>query len=67
MHSCSIDTSDQRTLVNLEELGDVEIDKDIMQFGKESEYPYMHKLYKSILQIHLYRDATLARYDWHPV
>jgi hypothetical protein len=60
---CSIDMTDQRTLVNFRELGDVEIDSDILQFIQESEYPYMHKLYKSVLQIHLYRDKTLAHYD----
>jgi len=60
---CTIDMTDYRTLVNLAELGDVLIDPDILQFIRESEYPYMHKLYKSILQIQLYRNTTLTHHD----
>jgi hypothetical protein len=60
---CTIDPADHRTLINLTELGEIDIDSDILQFIAESEYPYMHGLYKSVLQLHMYRDRTLAHYD----
>lgn len=60
---CSIDPTDLRTLVNLTELGELQMDPDILTFIRESEYPYLNKLYKSILQLHLYRDTHLAHYD----
>lgn len=60
---CSIDPTDRVSLVNLNELAELQLDPDILQFIRESEYPYVHKLYKSVIQIHLYRRLTLAHYD----
>jgi hypothetical protein len=55
----SVDT-DKRSLVNLNELGDIVIDPDILQFIKESEFPYITKDYKSILKLSLYRNEFLT-------
>lgn len=55
----SVDT-DKRSLVNLRELGDIVLDEDILQFIKESEYPYITKDYKSILKLSLYRNNNLT-------
>ncbi len=54
---------DKRTLINLNELGDIVLDKDILQYIKEVEYPYLGKIYQSPFHISLYRDKFLARDD----
>lgn len=54
---------DKRTLINLEELGDITLDADILQYIKEVEYPYLGKIYQSPFHISLYRDKYLARDD----
>lgn len=56
MALCEVDTNDKKTLLNLNELGSLVMDKDILQFIKEVEYPYICKLYKSIINISLYRN-----------
>lgn len=55
-----VDETDKQTLFALNDLGDYEIDPDIMQFIQESEYPYIGKIYESILHIDLYRGQYLA-------
>lgn len=55
-----VDIIDNRTLFNLDELGSFVIDPDIMAFIKGSEYPYICKLYKSIIQVELYRNEFLT-------
>jgi hypothetical protein len=57
---CELDLSDKRYLLDLNELGDVGIDPDIMDFIINSEYAYMGKTYKSILQLHLYQHEKQA-------
>lgn len=57
---CELDLTDRKYLLNLKELGDVGIDPDIMDFIIHSEYPYMGKTYKSILQLHLYQHEKQA-------
>lgn len=54
---------DKRTLFNLNELGDYIIDSDILKFIKEVEYPYITKLYKSVISLDLYRNEKLAITD----
>lgn len=56
---CEVD-ADKHTLLNLNELGDIAVDVDVMQFIKESELQYMGKAYFSILNLSLYRDKFLA-------
>lgn len=56
MALCEVDTNDKKSLLNLNELGSLIMDKDILQFIKEVEYPYICKLYKSIINISLYRN-----------
>lgn len=56
MALCEVDITDNKTLLNLNELGDIIIDKDIMEFIKGVEYPYICKLYSSIINVTLYRN-----------
>lgn len=51
---------DKRTIVNLKDLGDFVIDQDILDFIIQSEYPYICKQYKSILNLGLYRNEFLT-------
>lgn len=52
---CELDLNDKKNLLNLNELGDVVLDQDIINFIQTSEYPYITKLYQSIIQINLYK------------
>jgi hypothetical protein len=56
---CEVD-QDKKTLCNLRELGDVALDEDILKFIQDSEYPYLSKLYQSILHVDLYRNEFLT-------
>lgn len=51
-----VDERDKVSLLNLDELGDICIDLDVMTFIKESEYPFICNRYKSILQLNLLLD-----------
>lgn len=51
---------DNSSLLNLGELGDYILDKDILDFIRNVEYPYVCSLYKSIIHINLYRNEQLA-------
>ena len=50
----SIDASNPAFLFNLNELGDIQIDPDVLLFIKESEYPYLGTDYQSIICMCLY-------------
>lgn len=56
---CEVDT-DNKTLLNLLELGDYEIDNDILEFIIQSERPYIVQMYKSILNLDIYRNNQLS-------
>ncbi len=58
---CFLD-EDKKTLANLNELGDVYIDEDILAFLK-SEYRYLNKPYLSIFQVTHYQDGIMRPYD----
>lgn len=60
---CQISLDDLRYLVDLRELGDICLDKDILEFIKKVEYPFITRPYKSILNLSLYRSMSLARED----
>lgn len=47
---------DKRTLLGLKELGDIELDSDVLEFIQGIEYPYITKLFKSIIYVGLYKD-----------
>lgn len=51
-----VDTTDKKSLLNLKELGSIVLDKDVLEFIQGIEYPYITKLYKSILHVSLYRN-----------
>lgn len=59
---CQVD-ADKKTLVNLNELGDIALDSDILQFIRTVEYPYITKLYKSVIHLSLYRNTHLTHTD----
>lgn len=50
----SVDETDKKTLINLNDLGDVMIDPDIMEFIKGGEWRYICKQFKSIISLTLY-------------
>jgi len=51
---------DKRTLLNLNELGDIVLDKDILDFIRNGEYRYIGNLYKSMIHVSLYRNEHLT-------
>jgi hypothetical protein len=51
---------DKRTLLDLNDLGDFMIDKDIMKFIKEVEWPYITKQYLSVFYLSLHRNQFQA-------
>lgn len=55
---CSVDLADKKILLNLNELDSYTFDADVLEFIK-SEYPYMTAMYKSILNIALYKWSSL--------
>ena len=55
-----VDTVDKKSLFNLKELGDVKMDDDILEFIQMSEYPYIGKRNKSIVQAFLFRNSNLV-------
>lgn len=59
---CEVDT-DKKTLCNLNELGEIALDEDILTFIREKEYPYLTKLYQSILHVDLYRNEFLTNFN----
>lgn len=56
---CQVDP-DFKTLLNLKELGDITIDKDILSFISQSEYAYLDKPNESVYRLELYRGKNLA-------
>jgi hypothetical protein len=57
---CQLTLQDKKTLINLKELGTIALDKSIIDFIEKSEYPYIGKLYQSILQVTIYRSMSCA-------
>lgn len=60
---CETDLETQKELFNLNDLGDVILDQDILDFIAVSEAPYITRLYESIFNIALYRGNFLAGND----
>lgn len=51
---------DKQTLFNLKELGDYDIDPDILEFIEKSEFPYICKQFHSMVYLSFYRDQFLT-------
>lgn len=52
-----VNETDKLSLINLEnDLEPYVFDEDILQFIKESEYPYIGKIYESVLHLGLYKN-----------
>lgn len=60
---CQILPDNLREICDLKDLGTVGIDADILKFMMESEYPFLAKPYKSILNVSLYKSMRLQKYD----
>lgn len=56
---CQLD--DTLILCSLKELGDIEVDSDILAFLLESEAPYLHTPYQSIFHVGLSLNESLGR------
>jgi hypothetical protein len=56
---CQIAPEDKRSLLNLSQLGDFNLDEDILNFMRTSEYSFMSSTYRSIFTLSLYRDQFL--------
>lgn len=56
---CQVDETDKVTLMNLNDLGGIIIDPDIMYFIQHSEAPFLGELYLSIFTISLYSNYVL--------
>lgn len=57
---CSIDPTDKKYLVDLHELGDVMIDKDVMEFFEKVEWKYLTVPLQSIFNVSIFRHSYLA-------
>ena len=55
-----VDETNRKDLLNLYELAEIVIDRDVLQFMLESETPYMCRLYKSIIQLYYYRNERIV-------
>ena len=49
-----------QVLFNLQDMGDVQIDEDLMKFLLEVEYPYLTKLYHSVFHLSLIENEQLC-------
>lgn len=61
MARCFLDET-KRDLISLHELGDYEIDSDVMEF-LSSEYPYLSKLFFSVFHVEHYINGELQHYE----
>lgn len=60
---CEFALPDKKSLFNLNELGDIYIDEDILNFIKNGEYQYITQPYNSVFKLDLYRGNKLAQED----
>jgi hypothetical protein len=58
-----INEDDKRTLLNLRELGDIELDPDVLDWIRDSELPYITKLYTSFLHIGIYDEEMMYDHE----
>jgi hypothetical protein len=52
---------DNKTLLNLKELDPIVLDQDVIDWLVEEEYQYICQRYRSVIQVHLYRNNTLVQ------
>lgn len=57
---CEIDPTQPKYYLDLHELGDYQIDPDIMEFIEKVEWKYLTLPYKSLLHLSVFRHSTLA-------
>lgn len=54
------DNGKDQEMFNLQDMGDIQIDPDLMEFIRQVEYPYMTRLYYSIFHLSLLEDKQLC-------
>lgn len=60
---CTLDLPDKRTLLNLNELGDYMLDREIIKFIKASEVMFLTMPYYSFVNVSLYKNNRLQPHD----
>lgn len=55
----SLEDKEKQVLLNLGELGDAELDVDLLQFLRDGEYAYLNKPFESFFMLNLYRNDDL--------
>ncbi len=55
----TINETDKRTLIDFNSLGKYKLNEIFMDFLEESEAPYVHKPYQSIIQLTAYRNTNI--------
>lgn len=60
---CELDETDFKTLLNLKELGDYQLDPTVLDFIQNSEYGFMLRPYLSLLNISVYKNNGLVHYS----
>lgn len=58
---CSVDEEDPTLVLNIAQLGDQQVDADVLALMQAQEWQYMYKPYQSILYISLYNGTDLIR------
>lgn len=56
---CSISNTDRRTLFNLNDLGDITIDPDVLKYIREGEHMHICKPYRTAYTLSLYKGDVL--------
>ena len=52
---CQVDPTNKRYILDLRDLGDYEIDSDVLEMMQDKEFDFMTKPYQSLFQFSLYR------------
>lgn len=58
-----LENAQDKLLFNLRELGDVDLDAELLRFLEEGEWYYASMLYKSIIHVSLYNEQSLCNPD----
>lgn len=59
----TVEGKENELLLNLKDLGDWYLDSHILELIEKSEYPFLNQLYRSIVQIQLYKDDLPMELD----
>lgn len=57
------DTAAAGVLLSLDDIGEYTLSEDVLAFIKATEYQWVNKLHASLIQVSVYKDTHLVRYD----